>query len=153
MGLRWGRLLATAAILTPSPAAAQRIKELGFQATAVAADPASLVAGAYGALRTSLRSRLSVAAGVGVSKGEAIVRGEVLAHFLLNPTRRRGAAFYVAGGLALVGGVTDQGYLVMTLGVESRPWRPLGWFVEAGVGGGARLALGIRRRWLPAAWR
>jgi len=110
------------------------------------------VGGVYGAVRTSLRSRISLAAGAGVSSGQATFRGEALAHFLLNPTRRRGLGFYGAGGLAVVQGVVDQGYLVVTLGVENRPGGRSGWFVEAGVGGGARLAVGLRHRWFPVWW-
>jgi hypothetical protein len=151
MGLRWGRWLTAVALLAPSPVTAQRVAELGVQATAVAADPSSVVAGGYGAIHTSLRSRLSVAAGVGASDGKATLRGELLAHFLLNPTRRRGAALYLAGGVAVIGGPVDEGYLVLALGIESRPGTPSGWFVEAGVGGGARVAVGFRRRWFPAA--
>jgi hypothetical protein len=52
-----------------------------------------------------------------------------------------------------VGGPVDQGYVVVTLGVEARPGAPSGWFVEAGVGGGARLAMGYRWRRLPAGWQ
>jgi hypothetical protein len=151
MGFRWASLLA-AALLAPSPAAAQRILEVGAQATALAADPGALVGGLYGAARTSLRSRVSLAAEAGVSGGKATVRGEALAHFLLNPTRRRGVGLYGAGGLAVVQGPVDQAYLVVTLGAEGRPGGPSGWFVEAGVGGGARLALGFRHRWFPVWW-
>lgn len=151
MVFRWGSF-AAAALLAPSPAAAQRIPELGVQATVLAADPGSVVFGGYGALRMSLRSRVSLAAGAGVSSGEATVRGEALAHFLLNPTRPRGAGLYVAGGLALVEGPVDEGYVVLTLGLESRPGAPSGWFVETGIGGGIRLAGGFRHRWLPAGW-
>lgn len=152
MDSRWGSLVAAAALAAPLPVAAQRVMELGVQATALAADPGSMFGGGYGAIRTSLRTRVSLAAGVGAADGDATVRGELLLHFLLNPTRRTGVAPYAAGGVAVVGGPLDDGYLVLTLGLESRPGAPLGWFVEAGIGGGARLAAGIRRRWLPAGW-
>jgi hypothetical protein len=152
MDSRWGSLIVAAALAAPLPVAAQRVVELGAQATALAADPGSMFGGAYGALRTSLRTRVSVAAGVGAVEGSAAVRGELLLHFLLNPTRRTGVAPYAAGGVAVVGGPLDEGYLVLTLGLESRPGARLGWFVEAGIGGGARLAAGIRRRWFPAGW-
>ena len=36
--------------------------------------------------------------------------------------------------------------VVLTLGLEARPAARDGWFVEAGVGGGARLAAGYRWR-------
>jgi hypothetical protein len=141
------------ALLSSSePAAAQRVVELGIQGLAMAANPAVVAAGAYGAIRTSLRTRISTALAAGVSDGRAAWRGEVLAHFLLNPTRRRGTGVYGAGGIAVAGGPVDQGYVVLTLGIEARPGAPAGWFVEAGVGGGARLALGYRWRRLPPGW-
>jgi hypothetical protein len=34
----------------------------------------------------------------------------------------------------------------------SRPGAAWGWFVEAGVGGGARLSAGYRWRWFPNWW-
>jgi hypothetical protein len=139
-------------LLWASPAGAQRVVELGVQAIGTAADPAVGVGGAYGAIRTSLRTRVSAALAAGVSDGRAAWRGELLAHFLLNPTRRRGAGMYGAGGVALTGGPVDEGYLVLTLGVEARPGMSSGWFAEAGVGGGARLALGYRWRRLPPGW-
>jgi len=49
--------------------------------------------------------------------------------------------------VAAVSGPIDQGFVVLTLGVESRPGAATGWFAEAGVGGGVRGAVGIRRRW------
>lgn len=153
MGLRWGSLLAAGASLaTPPPVAAQRIMELGLQATAVAANPGSMFGGGYGAVRTSLRTRVSLGLGVGAARGASRFRGELLLHFLLNPTRQSGVAPYVAGGAAVVGRPVDDGYLVLTLGLESRPGAMSGWFVEAGVGGGARLSVGFRRRWRPPGW-
>jgi len=139
-----------ALLLAASPLAAQQVREIGLQATATASDPALVIGGVSVALRTSLRTRISVAAGAGVSGEEAVWRGELLAHFLLNPDRQRGAGVYGAGGVAVVGGPMDQGYLVLTLGLEARPGGRSGWFVEGGVGGGARLAVGYRWRKRPA---
>lgn len=152
MDSRWGSLVAVAALAAPPPVAAQRIAELGVQATALAADPGSMFGGVYGALRTSMRMRVSLAAGLGAARHVTTPRAEALVHFLLNPGRRAGVGPYVAGGVAAVGGPLDQGYLVLTLGMETRPGMPSGWFVEAGVGGGARLAAGFRHRWMPPGW-
>jgi hypothetical protein len=156
MGSRWARLagVGVAAVLVgPAAARAQAATELGVIASATASDPALVAAGAYAGLRTSLRTRVSAAALAGVSEGEAAWRGELLVHFLLNPTRLSGAGAYGAAGVAAVGGPVDQGYLVLTLGLEARPAARSGWFVEAGVGGGARLAVGYRWRRVPAEWR
>src|SRR6476661_739811 len=141
-------VLAACLVLAPS-AAAQRVLELGVQGIATAADPAVGVGGIYGAIRTSFRTRVSAALAAGVSDGDAAWRGELLAHFLLNPTKRQGAGVYGAGGLAVSGGPVNQGYVVLTLGIEGRPGGRSGWFAEAGVGGGARLAVGYRWRRLP----
>jgi hypothetical protein len=151
VGSAWADGWAVALLLTAPPLAAQQVREVGLQATTTASDPALLIGGVYAALRTSLRTRVSVAAGAGSSGGDAAWRGELLAHFLLNPDRQRGAALYGAGGLAVVGGPVDEGYLVLTLGLEASPGGRTGWFVEGGVGGGARLAAGYRwrKRWGP----
>jgi hypothetical protein len=162
MALRWDRrraaghalagLLTAALGLGGTPAAAQQITELGVMGIATASDPALVVASAYGAIRTSRRTRISAGLGLGASDGRAAGRGELLAHFLLNPTRRSGVGIYGAGGVAAVGGPVDQGYLVLTLGLEARPGGRSGWFVEAGVGGGVRLAAGVRWRHRPLGW-
>jgi hypothetical protein len=138
-------LLAASALLA-SPLSAQRGHELGVQAIGTASDPALAVAGAYGALRTSIRTRLSASLGAGVSSGDLAVRGEILGHFLLSPNKVQGAGFYVAGGVAGVSGAVEQGYMVLTVGLESRPGAAAGWAAELGIGGGIRLALGYRWR-------
>jgi hypothetical protein len=152
MGLRWASLTAAVTLIVPQPLLAQRVTELGAQVIGLAGETASLLGGGYGAVRTSLRSRISLGVGARVSAGKAVVRAEALGHFLLNPTRQRGAGLYLAGGVAAVGGAVDAGYIVLALGVEGRPGAATGWFVEAGVGGGARVAAGYKRRWLPAGW-
>jgi hypothetical protein len=152
MASRWGSGLAVAALAAAPPLAAQQVRELGVQLTATASDPALGAAGLYGAVRTSLRTRLSATASAGVSGDEAAWRGELLIHFLLNPTKRSGPGVYAAGGVAAVGGPVERGYVVATIGLESRPGESSGWFLEAGVGGGARAAAGIRWRWFPAGW-
>jgi hypothetical protein len=150
MALRWVSL--AAALAAAAPASAQQVKELGFHGTVTLSDPALAVGGVYGAWRPSSRSRVSLAAGVGGSDGETAWRGELLGHFLLAPARKRGPGVYLAGGLALTGGPSDQGYIVVAVGIEDRPGGPSGWFAEAGIGGGARLSAGYRWRWFPSWW-
>ena len=151
MASPWGRL-ALAALAAAGPAAAQQVKEGGVQAMGTWSDPALVVAGVSGAIRTSERTRVSAALGGGVSDGAAAWRGELLGHFLLSPRRRQGVAAYAAGGLSVVGGPVERGYLVLTLGLEAAPGSRSGWFLELGVGGGARVAAGWRRRWFPPWW-
>ncbi|MFL5513123.1 MAG: hypothetical protein ACJ8DJ_15965 [Gemmatimonadales bacterium] len=152
MASRWGRLLVAAAIVVAPPAAAQRVTELGLQATGTFSEPALAVAGATGAVRLSERGRLALMLGVGGSDGDFAWRGEAAGHFLLSPRRRQGVAAYGGGGVAVVGGPVERGYLLLTLGLESAPGSRSGWFAEAGVGGGVRLAAGWRWRRFPAGW-
>jgi hypothetical protein len=146
MRSRWASgLLAVA--LVAGPVEGQGIRELGVQLVGTASDPALAAGGVYAAWRASRRVRLSAGALAGAMDGKAAWRGELLAHFLLAPRARRALGWYGAAGLAAVGGPVDEGYLVVTIGVESAPGSAAGWFAEAGVGGGARVALGFRRRW------
>jgi hypothetical protein len=148
MRFRWRELL-VAGVALPTQGAAQQIRELGIQAIGTASDPALVVAGVYGGLRTSGRTRVSASLGAGISGREVAWRGELLGHFLLSPEDRRRAGFYFAGGIAAVEGAVSRGYLVLTLGVEERPRANSGWALEAGIGGGVRVALGYRWRWFP----
>jgi hypothetical protein len=147
MALRW--LSAVAALAAATPAGAQQVKELGIQAIGTLSDPALAVGGVYGAWRPSSRGRISAAFGLGGSGGETAFRGELLGHFLLAPTRRHGPGVYLVGGMAVVGGPADRGYLVLAAGIEDRPGGAAGWFAAAGVGGGARFSAGYRWRWCP----
>jgi hypothetical protein len=148
MPSRWPELLVVAVTLFRlEPAAAQGGREIGVQATVTASDPALAVAGLYGGIRTSARTRLSAALGAGVSDGDPAARAEILGHFLLSPGQDRGAGFYFAGGVAAVGGPVASGYLVLAAGLEERPAARSGWAMELGVGGGVRVALGYRWRW------
>jgi hypothetical protein len=135
-------------LLLPAPLLAQG-RELGLGAIGTLSDPGLAVGGVYAALRTSGRTRVSGSLGAGVSSDELAWRGELLGHFLFSPEERRKPGFYFAGGLALVGGPVQRGYLVLTLGLEAHPTRRSGWALEAGVGGGVRLGLGYRWRWFP----
>jgi hypothetical protein len=148
MRFPWRELLVVAGAL-PTAGAAQQIREIGIEAIGTASDPALGVAGVYGGLRTSGRTRLSVSLGAGSSGGDWAWRGELLAHFLLSPEERRRVGAYIAGGVAVVEGAVSRGYLVLTLGIEQRPRSRSGWAVEVGIGGGARVGLGYRWRWFP----
>lgn len=141
-------MLVVAALAWGAPLPAQQAREIGLQAIGTASDPALAAAALYGAIRTSTRTRLSAAAGAGISSGEPALRGELLGHFLLSPNQLKGAGLYFAGGVAAVAGPVDRGYLVLTLGVEDRPGAGAGWAAEIGVGGGVRLAVGYRWRQL-----
>ncbi|HVL17001.1 MAG TPA: hypothetical protein VM387_03355, partial [Gemmatimonadales bacterium] len=84
--------MVAAALGAAPPAAAQRVTEVGLQATATFSDPVLAVAGATGAVRLSERGRLALSLGAGGSDGAFAWRGEAAGHFLLSPRRREGVA-------------------------------------------------------------
>ena len=129
------------------PAAAQGVREAGVQALVTTASPALVTGGLYAAVRPSLRTRIAVTLGAGVSDGRAAGRGELLAHFLLSPTATARPGVYLGAGVAGVAGPVDQGYVVALVGVEAAPAGGSGWALEAGIGGGLRLTAGWRWRW------
>ena len=131
------------------PAAAQRrhVRELGLEGVVLASDPAMVLGGVYGAIRTSARTRVALTASAGAVDDAFAWRGELLAHFLLNPRSVRKAGVYGGGGVAIAGSRgEEQGYAVILLGIEARPGSRNGWFLEAGLGGGFRAAAGWRWR-------
>jgi hypothetical protein len=145
----WASLLA-AGISAHSPAAAaQGGGEIGLHTLVTTSAPALWGAGLYAAVRPSARFRIAATAAAGEAGGKVAGRGELIGHFLLNPTGRHGAGAYAGGGVAGVLGPTDEGYLLLLLGLEGQPGAAAGWALELGVGGGIRIAAGYRWRRLP----
>jgi hypothetical protein len=93
-------------------------------------------------------SRIALVVAGGSLAGESAVRAEATAQYVLNPWARTGVTVYGAAGTAFVGAprIRGAGYLTVFLGLETAATRRLGWFTEAGVGGGWRFAAGVRRR-------
>lgn len=120
--------------------------EWGAQVTGTTGRPAFLGAGPAWAWRPGLRDRLVLHGALGAAEHEAAVRLEASWHFLLNPQTRKGPAAYVGGGIAGQFAQSSHGWLLVTLGVEQGAAASRGWFAEAGIGGGVRLAVGIRWR-------
>jgi hypothetical protein len=144
----WRELLGLGvALASTTPGSAQQAWEVGAVALATTSDPVLAAAGGYGAFRTSSRTRLSASLVAGISDGDLAWRGELLGHFLFSPEERRKGGFYFAGGIAAVEGPVSRGFLVLTLGLEERPRAASGWALEAGLGGGFRVALGYRWRY------
>lgn len=159
MTSRWASralVQALAVALGAAPLAGQggTVREAGLEAVVTAADPAVYTAGLTASVRPGLRTRIGLYAGGGVTgEGNGVGRAELVGQFLLNP-RTLHLGVYAGGGLAGVfANGADNGYLVLMVGIESRPGGRGGWFVEAGVGGGARFAAGYRWRKLPPGWR
>lgn len=110
----------------------------------------AIYAGGFGlAWRDGLRTRVGIAlAGGADQSGAAAGRGELVYHFLLDPTRAVGNGVYLGGGLAVdaTRGSHPRPFVEFVVGAENQPAGRRGTFVEAGFGGGARVALGIRWR-------
>lgn len=100
------------------------------------------------------QDRFAASAAVGDGEGAVAVRAGATAQFVLRPAARTGLSPYAGLGLAFAGarGVAGAAYLLATLGVEAAPGRRRGWFVEVGLGGGIRGAVGLRWRHLPRGW-
>lgn len=97
--------------------------------------------------RATSRLTYSASATPGIIDGSFGFRAEGILTFSLNPLQRSGISPYGGGGLAvLVNRGEEDGFMVLLVGVESAPAGRSGWFVELGVGGGVRAALGLRLR-------
>jgi hypothetical protein len=133
-------------------AGAQSGTELGAHGVASFATSDFLGGGGYGAVRLGGQVRVALTLAAGAAEHAAAFRGELLTHFLLAPRQTHGVGVYGLGGVALVDGSDASGardahgYMVLGLGVESRPGAASGWALEAGVGGGFRAAVGYRWR-------
>jgi hypothetical protein len=141
-------LAALALVAAPAPCRAQRIGELQVWGVAAASKPAFYGAGLGYGSRDLDRTRVAGALAAGAyGDGRFGARADLSFEFLLDPRARSGAALYGGGGLTLAverGHVTP--YLLLVLGVEHAPGGRGGTFLEVGVGGGARVALGYRWR-------
>jgi hypothetical protein len=80
--------------------------------------------------------------------GRTVGRGELVGHLLLTPQGRARIGLFGLAGVAGTTGRRARGDLVLGLGLETSPFGAWGLAAEAGIGGGARFSLGVRRRWL-----
>jgi hypothetical protein len=145
----WATPLLLALALLPGRAAAQGWRETQLWGVALASQPALFAGGLGFAVRDAGRTRIGGALAAGTSEGgRATGRLEVAWHFLLDPARRQGLAIYGGGGAAI--SVIAHGrvrpWVLLVLGAETSPAAKHGFFVEAGLGGGARVAAGVRWR-------
>lgn len=109
--------------------------------------------------RPSGESRIALALAGGTAPtappgDRAVARAQVTIQLLVNSAARSGVGIYAGVGTAFLArrGSPGQGYLAVLLGVEGAPGRRQSWFVEGGLGGGARAAGGWRVRWFPSWW-
>jgi hypothetical protein len=133
------------------PARAQRIGEWQVWGMAAASRPFFSGAGLGYGSRDMDRMRFAGALAAGAfGDGHVGARADLTLQFLLDPRNRSGSGVYGGGGLtvAVEGGHVSP-FLLLVLGVEHAPGGRGGPFVEVGVGGGARIAVGYRwRKWI-----
>ena len=95
--------------------------------------------------------RLALTAGTGVARVDDAIRqagrGDAIIRFELDPLKQSTRGAYVGGGLSFLGrdGSRARGYLAVVGGLELKQrggWVPA---VEAGLGGGARLGVVLKR--------
>ena len=129
------------------PAQEPRGTEVAGIGMVALSDPVFAGGGLQVAVRPGGRARLAVTLLPGAMRRRFALRAEAVAHFLLNPAPVSEVGFYGLAGIAGVTGAIERAYLVAGIGVETNPGGPSGWLAEAGVGGGARVAVGWRRRW------
>ncbi len=133
----------------PAPLAAEG------RVDAVVARHAGVLAGAGVFADAGLYARLGLVAGAGVvrarsDRGSGAVgaaRVEALGRFHLDPLRQGARGVYAGGGVAAAWreGARPAWELVALLGVEGAPRRGVAPALEVGFGGGARVALVLRR--------
>lgn len=100
------------------------------------------------AVARSLRVALTTAAGESWDHGAGLsARADLIGRFLLDPDFRRRWAPYGGGGVGLRydRGPGWRGTMIAVVGVEGPNWSGVVPFIEAGVGGGARFGIGLRR--------
>jgi hypothetical protein len=141
-------LLLTALLAAAAPCPAQGLHETQVWGMGAASRPSFIGAGFGLAWRDDQRTRIAPALALGaLGDGHVGVRADVGIHFLLDPTKRTGSAIYGGGGLSVAASrdrVTP--FVLLVLGAETAPGGAGGSFVEIGVGGGVRLAIGYRWR-------
>ncbi|MDP3773943.1 MAG: hypothetical protein Q8Q85_06710 [Gemmatimonadales bacterium] len=143
----WSVLLAVA-LVSPGRVVAQGWRETQVGVAGFGSRPAVGVAGAGLAWRDQGRTRVGGALMLGSDENGGLVgRAEAAWHFLLDPSRRAGNGVYAGGGVSVaLSGGRARPYVLLVVGAENAPAGRRGTFIEAGVGGGIRLAAGMRWR-------
>ena len=157
--MRSARLAALVAVasLAPGSASSQQLTATEVSASALAALSGRDFVGMAGGIsrRVDNQTRVAALAAVGSLGGGGALRLEAIAQLIVNPSGRGGAGLYAGTGVAWQGGrgSAGRGYVTALVGLEGAPGARRGWFAEVGLGGGVRLALGLRWRRFPPWWR
>ena len=140
--------------LVPAAGAQLAATEWSMGVTAVAARYTFWGAGLELARRPSGQVRGAVAGAAGARDGQAAVRLDATAQFVVTPSARTGVTLSGGLGLAYAGARHERGaaWATAQLGAEAAAGRRRGWFVELGLGGGVRVAAGWRWRRFPSWW-
>lgn len=134
-------------LLSAPPLTAQTYRELQVHGVGTFANSDFVGGGAGFGYRPRGRIGFALNLSAGDYRAGLAGRGEALVVLRLDPRRARGVSPYGLVGLAAVMDRTStDGYLVVGLGLESAPARRASWFLEGGVGGGARVMAGMRFR-------
>lgn len=141
-------LLALGSLARTAAAQEPRGLEAGLELTSTLASPVFAGGGVSLGVRPGGDTRIVAVVMPGVQRRRLAGRAELLGHLMLSPARTHGVGFYALGGIAGQVGWRDAGWLVLGVGVERAPGLGSGWHVEAGIGGGMRIAAGWRWRWL-----
>jgi hypothetical protein len=130
--------------LLPAVLVAQATTGVGVAAVAVASDPWFVGGGLQSAFPLGDLMRVSALGAIGTRAGAVEGRGELSLQLVFDPTLTKPVTWYAGGGLALRAGSTTDGFLLLVGGIEGRGRGRDRWWIETGVGGGARFALGYR---------
>jgi hypothetical protein len=141
------------AVVLATPVRGQKALEVQIHGIGTFADDRFLGGGLGLALRGNGRMRVGAYANGGGFQGEAAFRPELMMSFHLNPYKRSGVSPYFSGGVAVVVAGETREYIVGSVGLEWKPGASSGWFVEAGIGGGLRVAAGFQLRKRPGRQR
>jgi len=127
----------------------QTVPELRLDATAARVSRLELSAGAV--VPIGIYTRLALTAGAGMARSggsyHTVGRGDAIARFELDPLKQHSHGAYVGGGISLLGdsGPRVRAWLALVAGIEFNArhgWVPS---LEAGLGGGARVAVTVHR--------
>jgi len=114
---------------------------------AIAANPAAIHAGAGFTVAMGTYVRSGIDAAIGSSEHGISGRIDFVNRFHLDPFRQHGWAPYAGGGLTarFDDNRTNRYYLLVFLGLDSPAKKGIATSIEAGLGGGARLGLILRK--------
>ena len=127
----------------------QTVPELRLDATSAHVSRLELSAGAV--VPIGIYTRLALTAGAGMAREyglyHTVGRADAIARFELDPLKQHSQGAYLGGGISLLGdsGPHVRAWLALVAGLELKQRR--GWVpaLELGLGGGARVAVSLRR--------